>query len=67
MKTQSDLETHIKYYVPKGWMGPIREFDFAPLISDEDFEIILSGELPDKREYQKWYIQAAIKDFLNNP
>jgi len=58
---RSDLETFIRLYVPKGWVGPIREFDFAPLISDEDFAMIVKGEMPDKKEYQKWYIKAAIE------
>lgn len=67
MKTRSALEHHIRFYIPKGWVGPIREFDFAPLISDEDFEIITKGELPNHPAYKKWYVQDAIKDFLNNP
>jgi hypothetical protein len=67
MKTRHELETYIRFYIPKGWVGPIREFDFAPLISDEDMELILRGEIPNKPEYKKWYIQDAIKDFLNKP
>jgi len=67
MKTQSDLENYIRFYVPKGWVGPIKEFDFAPLISDEDFKIILKWKFPDKPAYKKWYIQDAIKDWLKIP
>ena len=43
----------IKLYVPKGWVGPIMEFDFAPLISDEDFEIIKKGSIPLNKQYNK--------------
>lgn len=67
MKTRLNLEAHIRFYIPKGWVGPIREFDFAPLISDEDFEIIMNGAFPDKRDFQKWYVQDAIKDYLKKP
>lgn len=61
MKTRSELETFIKLYVPKGWVGPIREFDFAPLISDEEFVMILNGKIPEGKEFDKWYVKAAIE------
>lgn len=67
MKTRYNLEIYIKMFIPEGWMGPIREFDFAPLISDEDLEIILKGKLPDKPAYKKWYIQDAIRSWLQIP
>lgn len=65
MKTRTDLEFHIKFYIPKGWIGPIREFDFAPSISEEDFQLILKGQIPNTRQYDKWYMKAAIEDWLS--
>ena len=61
--THSGLECFIKLYVPRGWVGPIREFDFAPMVSDEDFEMIVRGQIPDKPQYNKWYVKAAIEDW----
>lgn len=58
---RAELEIFIKLFIPNGWVGPIREFDFAPLISDEDFEIIKGGKLPDKPDYKKWYVKDAVK------
>jgi len=37
------------------------ESNFAPLISDEDFEMINSGKMPNKSDYNKWYVQDAVK------
>ncbi len=61
---KSDLEVYIKLYVPKGWVGPIREFDFVPLVSDEEFKIILNGKIPLDKKYDRWYIKDAIKLWL---
>ena len=61
--TRGGLETFIRLYIPKGWVGPIREFDFAPMVSDEDFEMIVRGQIPDKPQYNKWYVKAAIEDW----
>jgi len=60
---KGDLEIFIRLYVPKGWVGPIREFDFAPLISDEDFKIIMNGGIPIDKQYDKWYVKDAIKEW----
>ena len=65
MKTRTALEYHIRFYIPKGWVGPIHEFDFIPLITDEDFQSILQGVIPEKKEFNKWYLQDAIKDWLS--
>jgi hypothetical protein len=62
--TSSDLEWFIKLYIPKGWIGPVHLFDFTPHISEEDFEKILTGEIPSDKKYDKWYIKEAIKDWL---
>jgi len=61
--TRSDLECYIKYFVPKGWVGPIREFVHAPLVSDEDFETIKSGKFPIDKLYDRWYVRDAIKSW----
>jgi hypothetical protein len=60
---RSDLEVFIKLYVPKGWVGPIREFDFAPLISDEEFKVIVEGKIPLDKKYDRWYVRDAIKSW----
>lgn len=60
---RSDLEIYIKLYVPKGWVGPIREFDFAPLVSDEEFKTILEGKIPLDKKYDRWYVKDAIKSW----
>ena len=65
-KLPQDVENHIRYYKPKGWVGQIREFDFAPHISDADFEVIKQGKIPNQPYAQKWYVVAAIKDWMKN-
>lgn len=60
---KGELEMFIKLYVPRGWVGPIRDFDFAPLISDEDFKTILSGKMPLDKQYDKWYVRDAINEW----
>ena len=57
------VEEYLHSYTPQGWRGPIHEFDFVPYISDEDFEIIRSGGIPDKPYAKKWYVVAGIKDW----
>ena len=61
MKTVADLQLFIRYHIPTGWVGPIREFDFAPLVSEEDFKTILEGKIPVDSQYRKWYVIEAIK------
>lgn len=58
------LEEFIRYYVPKGWVGPIHEFTFAPYITEDEFEIILQGKIPDGEKFDKWFVKAAIEDWL---
>lgn len=58
-----NLENYIRFYVPKGWVGPIREFDYAPLISEEDFKIIMDGGIPLDKQYDKWYVKDAINEW----
>jgi len=58
------LESFIKYYVPKGWRGPIHEFDFAPFISEEEFKLILTGVIPSDKKFDRWYVKDAIHAWL---
>lgn len=58
------ISEHIRFYVPKNWVGPIREFDFVPFISVEDAEAICSGQIPDDKKFNKWYIKDAINDWI---
>jgi len=60
---KSDLTWHIRLFIPKGWVGPIHEFDYPPLISDEDFEMIKAGKIPIDKQYDKWYVVDAIKSW----
>ena len=53
------LETFIRYYVPKGWVGSIGHFDFVPMFTEEEFKSILDGHFPDRVIY-KPYIKEAI-------
>jgi len=53
----------MRLYIPKGWVGPIHEFDFVPLVSDEDFKLIMAGGYPNDSTYDKWYIKAAVEDW----
>ena len=55
-----ELEIFIKYYTPKGWIGPIHEFDFAPYFTDQEMDIVLKGLIPDGEKFNKWYVIAAI-------
>lgn len=64
--TRNGLEYFIRFYIPKGWVGPIMEFDFAPHISDEDFKTIMMGDIPSKEKYDKWYVRAAIEEWRKN-
>ena len=61
---KEELEIYIKNYVPKGWKESIKTVDFPPHISDNDFEMILKGNIPNKKEYLKWYIKEAIFSWL---
>lgn len=63
---KTDLQIFIKYYIPNGWKNPIKDVDFAPMISDEDYNEILSGKIPADKQYEKWYVKAAIKEWLKN-
>ena len=63
--TKLQLEEHIRYFTPKGWIGPIHEFTFIPLITDEEFDVICKGALPNDQRFKPWYIQEAIKTWLN--
>ena len=65
-KTPRNVEQHIRYYKPKGWVGTIHEFDFVPYISDEDFEVIKRGKIPQQPYAKKWYVVDAIKDWMKN-
>lgn len=58
------LEEFMKYYVPKGWRGQIHDFDFVPYISNEDIEIILKGEIPVDKKFDRWYVKEAIQEWL---
>ena len=62
--TIAELENFIRYYKPKGWVGAIREFDFAPLITEEELEIILKGKIPEDKRFDRWYVKDAIKAWL---
>ena len=65
MPSSVELECFIKYYNPKGWRGTIHEFDFAPLISEDEFKLILNGQIPKGRQYDKWYVHDAIKSWMD--
>jgi hypothetical protein len=41
------------------------EFDFAPLISEDEFKLILNGQIPKGRQYDKWYVHDAIKSWMD--
>ena len=61
MPSRIELELFVKKYIPKGWVGPIEDFDFAPYFSDDAFQDVLEGKIPEGRRYVKWYVKAAIQ------
>jgi hypothetical protein len=69
-KIAIQLEEHIKFFVPPGWVGPIHDFDFAPMLLPDQAGIMSTafkeGKLNEYLEehYKKWYVKAAIKDFF---
>ena len=62
MKLLPNLEQHIRYYKPRGWVGPIHDFDFPELKTVEYVWVLFGGEL-----YElglRWYKKDAVEDFL---
>ena len=64
MNNKVELESFIRFYVPKGWVGPIREFDYAPYVTEEEFKLILTGTIPSDKKFDKWYVKDAINAWL---
>ena len=60
-----ELESFIKFYVPKNWRGPIHEFDFPPYLTEDEFNQILTGVIPDVPKFQKYYVKEAINKWLS--
>lgn len=60
------LEEFMRFYKPKFWTDTISDVDFIPYISNEDIEIILKGEIPLDKKFDKWYIKEAIQEWLKN-
>jgi len=69
------LESHIKYFKPASWRGPIREFMAPPYISVEDWSAYQKGfterKLTEAMESRpvssgqpRWMIREAIEDFF---
>jgi hypothetical protein len=58
-----ELESYIRNFRPKGWRVPIHNVDFTPLISDEEFQVILKKEIPNTKQYNKWYVKSAIESW----
>ena len=61
MGSRAELEMFIRKHIPSGWVGPIRDFDFTPLISEEEFVMIQNGKIPVGKDFNKWYIKEAIE------
>jgi len=59
------LESFIRWYKPKGWCGIISEFTFVPYITDQEFEIILQGKIPEDKKFEPCYIKEAIKAWMD--
>lgn len=66
------LHEFVAYYVPKDWVGPIHEFDFAPMFLPAEATALrlafeeskLNNEFLEAHNFKKWYIKAAIQDFF---
>jgi hypothetical protein len=65
------LHEHVNFYVPKGWSGPIHEFDFAPMFTVfEASELRVAFERGTFTEYldthyKKFYVKEAVREFFN--
>jgi len=60
-----EIDQFVKYYVPKGWRGPIHEFVFPPMFTEEQVKVILNGGIPIDNVLVKnhWYIHEAINEW----
>ena len=59
-----ELEFFIRKFIPKCWTCPIADVDFAPYISEKEFDEIIDGRIPDDKKYSKWYIRQAITAWM---
>lgn len=58
------LEEFIKFYKANGLRERIMDFDYTPFISNEDITIILKGDIPEDKKFDKWYVIEAITEWL---
>ncbi len=57
------LSTHVRFFRPKGWCGPVMEYTFAPLFDISDIRILHLGVIKGVKDIEKFYIRDAVLDF----
>ena len=75
-----DLEQHIKYYTPEGWIVPVSNVAHTPMFSAEEAKVFMEAhresslktrleELSQNKDFpfnqlKPFYVKDAIKDFF---